>query len=221
MSKDKKFDIEELFYNITMENPCGDKCNTGKKEKDDKFDKCIKQDKYEKEDKCEKHNKQDKHEKDDKYEKCNKQDKCEKDNKCNKHDEYEKCDENKKEHESDCSKNKDICFDPCELCKTINTDPVDIEKNGVRLLTVKLKVNNVCFDKKVAVACIIYDKCHRILAFKGFITMICKEYECSRNSCGTIERKLVFIVPDHDLCDPLELDVRIMANYVYPCESKN
>ena len=189
MSNDKKFDIEELFYNITMD-------NTGKYEKEDKCDKHNKQDKYEKEDKCDKYNKQDKYEKED------------------------KCDKDKKDHKSDYSKDKDIYLDPCEICKTVKAEPIDIERKGARLLTVKVKVNNVCFDKKVAIACIIYDKCHRILAFKGFTTMISKEYECGKDECGTIERKLVFVIPDHDLCDPLELDVRVLANYVYPCEPK-
>ena len=41
----------------------------------------------------------------------------------------------------------------CELCSVINADPVNMETHGARLLTVRIKVNNVCFDKKVAVAC--------------------------------------------------------------------
>ncbi|MBU3160757.1 hypothetical protein KPL37_13495 [Clostridium frigoris] len=102
----------------------------------------------------------------------------------------------------------------CDLCSVINADPVDIEKNGLRLLTVRIKVRNVCFDKKVAVAVIIYDNCHRILAFRGFITIVCKDNECGE--CGTIERKLVFVLPDD--IDLEELDVRVAANYIYPCE---
>jgi hypothetical protein len=190
MGNDKKFDIEELFYNINMENPC----------------------KNEKEDKCDKHNKHDKCKKEDKYEK---EDKCDK---YNKEDKYDKCDKDKKEYKCDCSKKEDICLEPCELCKTVKAEPICIDKKGTRLLTVKVKVNNVCFCKKVAVACIIYDECHRILAFKGFVTMADKEYECGKEACGTIERKLVFVIPDHDLCNPLELDIRVLANYVYPCE---
>ena len=109
----------------------------------------------------------------------------------------------------------------CDLCSVIVADPVDMEKHGARLLTVRIQVNNVCFDKKVAVACIIYDSCHRILAFRGFITMICNDSGCCDNKCGTIERKLVFVLPDDDTSDPLELDVRTAANYIYPCESNS
>ncbi|MCB2352889.1 hypothetical protein [Clostridium estertheticum] len=106
----------------------------------------------------------------------------------------------------------------CELCSVINADPVDMEKHGARLLTVRIRVNNVCFDKKVAVAVIIYDNCHRILAFRGFITVVCKENECG-DECGTIVRKLVFVLPDDDSSNPDELEVRTAANYIFPCES--
>jgi len=108
----------------------------------------------------------------------------------------------------------------CELCSNINVDPIDMEKHGAKLLTVRIQVNNVCFDKKVCVACIIYDNCHRILAFRGFTTKICKEDKCGKDLCGTITRKLVFVLPDN-IEDPEELDVRCAANYIYPCESNN
>ncbi|OOM82625.1 hypothetical protein CLPUN_00110 [Clostridium puniceum] len=107
----------------------------------------------------------------------------------------------------------------CELCNFINADPVDIEKHGARLLTVRVQVNNVCFDKKVAIACIIYDRCHRILAFKGFVTKVSRDHECGKNACGTIQRKIVFVIPDDVECDPSELEVRTVGNYIYPCES--
>ena len=106
----------------------------------------------------------------------------------------------------------------CELCNSINANPVEMEKHGARLLTVRIKVNNVCLGKKVAVAAIIYDQCHRILAFKGFITMACGNDECEKDECGTIERKLLFVIPEEDECHPLELEVRTVANYIYPCE---
>ena len=101
----------------------------------------------------------------------------------------------------------------CELCNSINADSIEIERHGAILVTVRIKVNNVCMDKKAAVAAIIYDKCHRILAFKGFITMACGDSEC-----GTIERKILFVIPEDDVCDPDELEVRTVANYIYPCE---
>ncbi|MBU3093605.1 hypothetical protein KPL35_16230 [Clostridium sp. CF011] len=103
----------------------------------------------------------------------------------------------------------------CELCHSINAEPVSIEKHGAKLLTVRIQVNNVCFGKTVAVACIIYDNAGRIITFRGFTTILCKEDEC--NQCGTIRRKLVFVLPD-DIEEPEEVDVRIAANYLFPCE---
>jgi hypothetical protein len=101
-----------------------------------------------------------------------------------------------------------------EVCNTINADPVNMENNGAKLLTVRVQVDNVLFGKEVTVACIIYDKCHRILAFRGFTTKLCKENECC--PCGTIRRKLVFVLPDD--VDIEDLEVRVAANYIYPCE---
>ncbi|WP_297421955.1 hypothetical protein [Clostridium sp.] len=104
----------------------------------------------------------------------------------------------------------------CELCSCINACPVDIERHGSKLLTVKIKVNNVCPGKKVAIACIVYDDNNRIVAFKGFTTMA-HGYECDSDSCGTIEKKIVFVLPEGEACNPDELRVRTIGNYVYPC----
>lgn len=106
----------------------------------------------------------------------------------------------------------------CDVCDFINARPIELERNGVQLVTVRIKVNNVCVGKKVAVAAIIYDQFHRILAFKGFITMIREKDECGKDKCGTIERKIVFVLPDEDECSPLELEACTIANYIYPCE---
>ena len=107
----------------------------------------------------------------------------------------------------------------CDLCTTIIADPTDPLDHGARLLKVKIKVCNVCFDKKVAVAVIIYDQCGKILAFKGFTKKICRPNECDENACGTIQRKLVFVLPAGDEFDPSKLKIIVKANYIYPCKS--
>lgn len=106
----------------------------------------------------------------------------------------------------------------CELCSAINARPVDLERHGAKLVTVRIRINNVCFDKKVAVAVILYDESNKIIAFKGFITIICKHNECRDDSCGTIERKVVFVLPEDDDYEPLKCNVKTIANYIYPCE---
>ena len=110
----------------------------------------------------------------------------------------------------------DVRLSSCDLCTTVIADPVEMEENGARLLSVKIRVNNVCYNKKVCVACIIYDQSHRILAFRGFTTVVCRENEGCKDECGTITRKLVFVLPED--IDPKELEVRTAANYLYPCE---
>lgn len=108
----------------------------------------------------------------------------------------------------------------CEVCDFINANPIELERNGVQLVTVRIKVNNVCIGKKVAVAAVIYDQCHRIIAFKGFIAKAWGKDECEKDECGTIERKIVFVLPEDDGCNPLELEACTIANYIYPCESE-
>ncbi len=103
-----------------------------------------------------------------------------------------------------------------DLCSTIIVDPSDPLKNGARLLTVKIKVTNVCFNKKVAVAVIIYDAHHKILAFKGFTKTLRRPNECNENICDTIDHKLVFILPDDDEFDPSKLEIILKSNYIYP-----
>ena len=105
---------------------------------------------------------------------------------------------------------------PCDLCHTIKADPINIEKHGGRLLTVKIKVKNVCYDKKVSVATILYGKYEKILAYKAFTTILFRENGSGK--CGIIERTITFVVPDDEAFDPCNLTVRIIANYIYPCE---
>jgi hypothetical protein len=123
--------------------------------------------------------------------------------------------QNKLSLQNETDKSCDSCG-PCDLCHTIKADPTNISKHGGRLLTVKIKVTNVCLDKKVSVACIIYGRNEEILVFKAFTTILFKENE--HDKCGTIERTLLFVVPNDDIFDPCNLDVRVIANYIYPCQ---
>ena len=104
----------------------------------------------------------------------------------------------------------------CEICSVIKADTSDIGRHGSKLLTVRIQVDQVCIGKKVAVACIIYDNCQRILTFRGFTIIVCNSDESCKDECGTIIRKLVFVLPEE--IDTEELDIRTTANYLYPCE---
>jgi len=116
-----------------------------------------------------------------------------------------------------CLPSKDIHFDSCEFCKTIEMGPVELEKNTGRLLKVKVCLNNICFGKKVSIGCIIYDNNYKIITFKAFTIIL--NQECDNNTCGTFRRQLFFVLPENNICDPLDLNVRIIANYICPCET--
>lgn len=116
---------------------------------------------------------------------------------------------------------KDSCRctkDSCELCRTINAEPLNMEKHGAKLVTARVKINNVCLGKKVAVACVVYDEYNKILAFKGFITTASRNVSGGDDACGTIERSIVFVIPEDYSCDLDKLRIRTKANYIYPCE---
>ena len=106
---------------------------------------------------------------------------------------------------------------PGELCSTASAE-TDLERHGTKLLTVRAVVNNVEPERRVAVAVIIVDPQDRILAFRGFTTTAPRANGCDRCECVTIRRKVVFVLPDDIVDDVSDLEIRIAANYIFPCE---
>ncbi|MCB2290744.1 hypothetical protein LGK97_13335 [Clostridium sp. CS001] len=106
---------------------------------------------------------------------------------------------------------------PGELCSTANAE-TDLERHGAKLLTVRAVVNNVEANRRVAVAVILMDPQGRILAFRGFTTTAPRGSECDKCKCVTIRRKVVFVLPDDIIDDVSDLEIRVVANYIYPCE---
>jgi len=102
----------------------------------------------------------------------------------------------------------------CDFCIEEMADPAEVD--GIRILTICVEVKKVCPEKKVFVACILYDNCKRIVAFKGFTGVACGE----DYGCGTITRKLVFVLPTDEKFEPSKIDIKVIANYLYPCECK-
>ncbi|MEW9094070.1 MAG: hypothetical protein AB2417_03215 [Clostridiaceae bacterium] len=133
-----------------------------------------------------------------------------------------------------------IRFNSCELCKTVGLEPN--LNNMSRLLRVNARLMNVCYGKELTVGCIVKDTAGRVLAYKSETFIATREgslraegmirsaesddlvYEsrsssncgCS-GSCGDVTRVFNIILPNSDVCSPLDLDVRIMANYTSPC----
>ena len=112
--------------------------------------------------------------------------------------------------------NRGLCC-PGELCTTVSAE-TDMELNGAKLLTVRAVVNNVEPEKRVAVAVIINDPQGRILAFRGFTTTAPRGDECNKCKCVTIRRRVVFVLPDDIVDDVSDLEIRVAANYIFPCE---
>jgi hypothetical protein len=131
---------------------------------------------------------------------------------------------------SDCIKSKKIHYNSCEICKTVNIEPINLNNGTDRMLKVRITLNNVCFNKEISVGVILCDKCGKIVDFKAFTTILRDEYNpcsdneysdncCCRKSCGTLKRKVLFILPKTDLCHPMNLTAHIVANYTSSCES--
>lgn len=126
------------------------------------------------------------------------------------------CNKNKK---SDCIISRQICYNPCEFCKTINTRPIDLNKCTSRLLKIRITLNNVCFDKEISICVILCDSSGKIVDSKAFTTILHKDCSsCCYKPCGTLRRKVSFVLPKTDACRPLKLTAHIVANYTSPCE---
>lgn len=125
-----------------------------------------------------------------------------------------------------------VHFSPCELCKTTGLDPIDISKSETRLLRTRVVLKNVCYGREITVGCIVMNKCGQVLAFKADTFIANRNHYTSNvddglvndkgccghgKSCGTVRRTFDFLLPQHDLCEALDLRVRVVANYTSPC----
>lgn len=132
------------------------------------------------------------------------------------------------------SASANVRFNACELCKTVTIDP-NLEDVS-RLLRVRVILVNVCPGKEVTVGCIVTDRSGRILAYKSdtFIAMRDraqagenvsvitedKSINCGCHDpghCIDVRRAFTFILPISDLCSPMDVNVKVIANYTSPC----
>ncbi len=116
----------------------------------------------------------------------------------------------------ECNKNNPGRCCPGELCSTVSAE-TDLDRHGAKLLKVIAVVNNVEPERKVAVAVVLVDCQNRIVAFKGFTTT--SPRGCGREcECVTITRRVVFVLPEDIVDDISDLKIRVIANYIFPCE---
>ncbi|WP_315121578.1 hypothetical protein [uncultured Clostridium sp.] len=126
-----------------------------------------------------------------------------------------------------------VRFNSCQLCGNVGLSPS--LNNMSRLLRVNVRLVNVCYGKELTVGCIITDTCGRVLAYKSETFIAVREgalrsvesddlvYSGDSNcgcsgSCGDVNRVFNIILPNSDVCSPLTVSARIMANYTSPCD---
>lgn len=129
-----------------------------------------------------------------------------------------------------CPDNDIIRFDSCELCKKVSLKPFDISSDISRLLKVTVCIKNVCIGNEITIGCIIMDKCNNILAYKSmtFTPKPCNDklldsqddsiiYKDKCTSCTSINKTFSFILPKSNICIPLDIKAKVIANYTSPC----
>jgi hypothetical protein len=95
-------------------------------------------------------------------------------------------------------------------CKTVVCEEVDTELHCLgRILRVKVKLDNLCPCKKVAVAVLIFEE-NKLLCFKVGTIMT------GSSGCNLKKSKeFCFAIEDNDLCRVRVLTIQIVANYCY------
>ncbi|KGO12791.1 exosporium protein CsxB [Clostridium botulinum] len=120
--------------------------------------------------------------------------------------------------------NNFIHFRPCEICKRVKLDPIDVAHTS-RLLQVNVALRNVCIGKELTVGCIIISRSGRVLAFKSETFTVKGRGGCDcgcsddkmGSPCTNVNRRFSFIIPTRDLCESQDVKVKIIANYTNPC----
>ncbi|ABS35110.1 hypothetical protein HYH96_03700 [Clostridium botulinum] len=120
--------------------------------------------------------------------------------------------------------NNFIHFKPCEICKRVKLDPIDVAHTS-RLLQVNVALRNVCIGKELTVGCIIVSRSGEVLAFKSETFTVRGEGGCGcgcsengmRSPCTNVNKRFSFIIPTRDLCESQEVKVKIITNYTRPC----
>lgn len=105
-----------------------------------------------------------------------------------------------------------------------------------RLLRVVVRLVNCCPGKEITVGCIVTNRSGRILAYKSDTFIVSRDRvpsietdniileDKNIDNCGCsgpcidVRRAFRFILPVSDVCSPLDLNVKVIANYTSPCD---
>ncbi|GAA0726747.1 hypothetical protein GCM10008905_23560 [Clostridium malenominatum] len=125
-----------------------------------------------------------------------------------------------------------VRFNACQICKTVELDPSLADVS--RLLRVRIRLVNVCPGKEVTLGCIVTDTSGNPLVYKSdtfiatrdrgrvieddsIIVDDMKDCNCGPSGvCIDVTRVFTFLLPESNLCSPLDCNVRVIANYTSP-----
>lgn len=102
-----------------------------------------------------------------------------------------------------------VKFPSCQIAKSVNKN-ISVESEG-RILKFKVRVNNVCRDRKISIA-VIVSECNKVKAVK-IKEVIGKTCEC--NACVDIIEDFCFIFQDENICSERCFNIKVLAQYVY------
>ncbi|MBU5455066.1 hypothetical protein [Caproiciproducens sp. MSJ-32] len=128
-------------------------------------------------------------------------------------------------YEDNYDKDKDKCksctkihFNPCELYKVVDTEPVDLSNCLERDLKAKIVLKNVCFNRKFKVKVALLDKCGKVIETKEFKAILRKNKKsCSDKGCGVFKKEVKFDLPKNKVCHAVDLTIKVEAEYVDKC----
>ena len=131
------------------------------------------------------------------------------------------------------SASANVRFNSCEICRSVDLDPSLGDLS--RLLRVRIRLTNVCPGKEVSLAFIVTDRSGRVLAYQSETFIATREggfrgeagedlilgdkNNCKCPPAGTcidVTRVFTLVLPERDICSPLECNVRVIANYTSP-----
>lgn|GEM_PF-6321180 len=136
----------------------------------------------------------------------------------NKKDKDNKKDDKDKDKNDKCKSATKIHFHPCELCKVVDTEPVDLSNCLERDLKAKIILKNVCFDRKFKVKVTLLDKSGRILETKIFKAILRKNKKSrSDKGCGVFKKEVKFELPKNKVCHTVDFTIKVEAEYVDKC----
>ena len=114
----------------------------------------------------------------------------------------------------DCGdKTDEVTLCACDEFKEYVVHNVHLHCEG-RILTVKVQLKDVCPDRKVRIAVLLYEKECLGKELRGLRTA---EIKTPRSHCGCVDEVVVgdfcFVLPEEQICNRKEVVIKVVAHY--------